>query len=211
MSSESESVLAIQNVSSSETLKLILTNINDQTAQLKNMSITIRNIIKDVDRQAKEIEKLRNKRTRNKAERSANSLPSGITKPVSITDELAVFLDVAPGTLVPRNEVTKKVSDYVKKFALYDHENKQKFVLDSRPEAIVLKTLLGNPTEEVTYFNLQRYLKHHYTSEHPPPSVVKSEPPPVPAVTSTPAVVEEVVKKKTIMVKKKKPTELQEE
>lgn len=189
-------------------IKTVLQDLNDHSAHIKNIIMSVRNILKDSERQNKEIEKLRNKRSRNKAERSVNSLPSGITKPVAITVELATFLGVPPGTLVPRNEVTKGVSSYVKKFELYDTENKQRFDLSntSKPETVVLKTLLGNPTEVVTYFNLQRYLKHHYIGV-----CEKDEAPPSPK-EKVPEVVEVVVppsgeapKKKIIMVKKKKP------
>ena len=148
--------------SSVEHLKSVLMILSEQASVIKGLQNTVRQVIKDHDRQSKELEKLRNKRSRVKAERSPNSLPSGITKPVAITDELAKFLGVAPGTLVPRNEVTKGVSAFVKQNELSDPTNKQKFVLDDRAPAKQLRTLLGNPQEDVTYFNLQRYLKEDY-------------------------------------------------
>ena len=191
-------------ISTSDNLKNILQGLTDQSSQLKSLMNTVRTVLKETEKQNKELEKLRNKRSRNKTERSATALPSGITKPVAITDELAKFLGVAPGTLVPRNEVTKGVSGYVKKFELYDPVNKQKFVLDTRPEAVVLKTLLGNPTEEVTYFNLQRYLKHHYVN-------LGETPTPAPVVAAVVAEAAVAKKKTVIMVKKKKSPELTEE
>ena len=173
---------------------------------------TVRIIIKDSDKKERELEKLRNKRSRNKTERSATSLPSGITKPVSISDDLAKFLCVAPGTLVPRNEVTKGVSSFVKSNNLSDPANKQRFVLDDREPAKKLRALLGNPAEDVTYFNLQRYLKHHYlpmAPSDPTPKTPKVKV--VPVVTPAPPVepVAEPMKKK-ILVKKVK-THLAEE
>ena len=196
-------------MSSSDMLKSILVHVNDQVAGLKVVMNIIRTVLKDTDRQSKELEKLRNKRSRIKTERSANALPSGITKPVAITDELAKFLGVPPGTLVPRNEVTKGVSGFVKSNELSDPSNKQKFVLDDRPQAKVLRALLGNPSEDVTYFNLQRYLKHHYIHDTEPKVSKKA----VVVVESAPVVEEAVTAptpKKKIMVKKKS-TELTEE
>ena len=198
-------------VSSSDMLKSILLNLNDQVAGMKNVMNVIRAVLKDTDKQSKELEKLRNKRSRVKTERSANALPSGITKPVAITDELAKFLGVPPGTFVPRNEVTKGVSGFVKSNDLSDPSNKQKFVLDDRPQAKILRALLGNPSEDVTYFNLQRYLKHHYIQD---PDAVKTPKKPVaPVVVVAEPIAEPVpapVLKKKIMVKKKTP-ELTEE
>ena len=200
-------------VSPSESLKNILQSFIDLSGVMKAQMINIRSAIKESDKQSKELEKLRNKRSRNKTERAANSQPSGITKPVAISDELAKFLGVAPGTLVPRNEVPKGVSGYVKANGLSDPTNKQKFVLDDREHAKVLRTLLGNPTEDVTYFNLQRYLKHHYLASEAPPKTPKAPKvkatAPVAVPVPEPVAAPEPAKKK-IMVKKKK-TELTEE
>jgi chromatin remodeling complex protein RSC6 len=206
--------------SSVEHLKSVLMILSEQASVIKGLQNTVRQVIKDHDRQSKELEKLRNKRSRVKAERSPNSLPSGITKPVSITDELAKFLGVAPGTLVPRNEVTKGVSAFVKQHELSDPTNKQKFVLDDRAPAKQLRTLLGNPQEDVTYFNLQRYLKQHYLpmpgAEATPKKAAapkKAAEPVTPAPKSAPPppTEPETPKKKVMMVKKVKKTELAEE
>ena len=204
-------------VESVDHLKNVLTVLTEQANVIKTLIGTVRTVIKDSDKQSKELEKLRNKRTRVKTERNPDALPSGITKPVAISDELAVFLGVAPGTLVPRNEVTKGVSAFVKKNEISDPANKQRFVLDDRPAAKTLRTLLGNPNEDVTYFNLQKYLKHHYIMSDAPPATPKKVKKPVektPVVVATPApvVVAEPEKKKVVkkvIVKKK--SELVEE
>ena len=218
MSTEIEATPAVIKTDVSDQLKNMLNIINEQSAQLKMFANTVRSVIKEVDRQSKDLEKLRNKKTRVKVERSPDALPSGITKPVAISDELAKFLGVAPGTLVPRNEVTKGVSGFVKSNNLSDPENKQKFILDDRAPAKALKVLLGNPTEAVTYFNLQRYLKHHYIIDPnapvaPPKKVVskKAEPVPEVVVKVEPVAVEPEKKKKKIVVVKKKSEGLTEE
>jgi len=145
-----------------DSLKTVLSILNEHMAKTKTLATYVRATMKAVDRQTKDLDKLRNKSSRAKTERKNNGVQSGITKPVPISEELAVFLGVAPGTMVPRNEVTKGVSAYVHKHELSDPTNRQKFILDTTPEGLALKKLLGNPTDPVTYFNLQRYLKHHY-------------------------------------------------
>ena len=198
--------------SPSDMVKSLYTNYNEMSVMLQYALNKIRMLQKAVDTQSKENEKYRNKRSRVKTERSANALPSGITKPVVISDELAKFLGVALGTLVPRNEVTKGVSGFVKSNDLSDPSNKQKFVLDDRPQAKVLRALLGNPAEDVTYFNLQRYLKHHYIQDPDAVKVPKkavSIPVEVPVV-KTPVEPPTSTPKKKIMVKKKT-SELTEE
>ena len=196
-------------VSSVDTIKNMINTINEQVATNKTLLITLRSLLKETEKSSKELDKLRNKRSsKTKTVRSPDALPSGITKPVAISDELAKFLGVAPGTLVPRNEVTKGVSTFVKSNELSDPTNKQKFILDERPAAKTLRVLLGNPKEDVTYFNLQRYLKHHYvpvTVDVKAPVVAVKTPEPVEA--GEPA----APLKKKILVKKPKSVELREE
>jgi chromatin remodeling complex protein RSC6 len=204
--------------SSIDAIKNIMNTLVEQAAINKTLQNSLRSILKDAEKNSKELDKLRNKKTRTKTERSPNALPSGITKPVAISDELAKFLGVAPGTLVPRNEVTKGVSGFVKSNELSDPANKQKFVLDDRPAAKTLRALLGNPKEDVTYFNLQRYLKHHYlpmapseketTPAAPKPVKTKVAAPPPTPVAAEPVAPVKVVKKVLV---KKKTTELAEE
>jgi chromatin remodeling complex protein RSC6 len=215
---EVETVQPVKIESSSEQLKAILATMGEQSSQLKILMNNVRSVLKDVERQGKELDKLHNKKSRSSSARKESGQPSGITKPVSISDELAKFLGVAPGTLVPRNEVTKGVSAFVRKHDLSDPSNKQKFVLTSKPEGAELKVLLGNPAEEVTYFNLQRYLKHHYLPmEKAPASPVaaKVTPKPAPVVAPVPVTAapdaETPKVKKIIKVVKKKSTELSEE
>jgi chromatin remodeling complex protein RSC6 len=204
MSTEIETMDASKiEIASVDNLKSVLQSLTDHSVSIKALINTVRTVIKDFDKKDKELEKLRNKRSRNKTERAANALPSGITKPVAISDELAMFLGVAPGTLVPRNEVTKGVSGFVKGNDLSDPANKQKFILDEREPAKKLRALLGNPSEDVTYFNLQRYLKHHYISV-PGSETPKTPKKPAQVVTETPVaqVVTETPLKKKILVKK---------
>ena len=209
MSTEVESVLATKVESSTEQLKTILSTLTEHSLHMKTLMNNVKTVLKDVERQGKELDKFRNKKSRNTSERKASGVPSGITKPVAISDDLARFLGVEPGTLVPRNEVTKGVSSFVRKFDLSDPTNKQKFVLTSKPEGAQLKTLLGNPEEEVTYFNLQRYLKHHYI---PMPPSEKTESQPIKVeVAKTPEAenstdVNTPKVKKIIKVVKKKPS-----
>jgi hypothetical protein len=164
MATETETPI-VNNVN--DQLKNLLTSLTDQQSQIKGLINSVRTILKDVDKQSREFDKLKNKKSRTRSERKASDTPSGITKPVAISDELAIFLGVEPGTLVPRNEVTKGVSSYVKKYDLSDPTNKQKFALTEKPEGLALMKLLGNPVDTVTYFNLQRYLKHHYIQAAP--------------------------------------------
>ena len=57
-----------------------------------------------------------------------------------------------------RTEVTKYLTQYIKNNSLQDQENRRKIVPDAK-----LKTLLNvKDSDEVTYFNLQKYMKVHF-------------------------------------------------
>lgn len=85
---------------------------------------------------------------------------SGFAKPTSVSEELASFLGLAAGELIARTEVTKRINKYVKENSLQNQENKRVIVLDD-----TLRKLVNPPDDvELTFFNLQKYLKHHYTS-----------------------------------------------
>jgi chromatin remodeling complex protein RSC6 len=196
--------------STNDQLKTILQVLSDQAAVTKALINSVKNVLKDAEKQSKELDKLRNKKSRSSGERKASGQQSGITKPVSISDELSAFLGVEVGTLVPRNQVTKGVSEYVRKFNLYEPTNRQKFILTETHEGKALHVLLGKPEEQVTFFNLQRYLKHHYTSVGVPSAPKADVAKPVPVKGPEPVAEPEVSetpkpKKKILVVKKKVP------
>lgn len=200
-------------LSASDNVKSVIAMLNDHLGKTKALLTYMRNTLKEVERQSKDFDKLKNKHSRNKSERKMNGVQSGITKPVPITDELAMFLGVAPGTKVPRNEVTKGVSSYVRSHNLSDPTNRQRFILTASAEGLALKVLLGNPQEDVTYFNLQRYLKHHYILGQPDEVVPVAETEPVKNTDEVSAnnvpkeSSKEKLLKKKLVLKKKTPSE----
>jgi chromatin remodeling complex protein RSC6 len=200
----STDVLSETKMSTGDSLRAILASLTTESATIKNLIANVRNVLKDVERQTKDYDKLVNKRSRNKGEKKVSDAPSGITKPVAISDDLAVFLGVAPGTLVPRNEVTKGVSAYVRQHELYDPTNRQKFSFANKPEGKVLFKLLGEPEEIVTYFNLQRYLKSHYITVSPTEAPVVSA---VPVIQADVPSTSEPAKKKSTEKPAEKPAE----
>lgn len=107
----------------------------------------------------KEYERL--KKTSDKVERkraNARSTPNGFAKPTKISEDLCVFLGVPKGTEKSRTEVTREINKYVKTKNLSDPKNKRII----RPDATLKKLLNTTDKDEVTYFNLQKYLKHHF-------------------------------------------------
>jgi chromatin remodeling complex protein RSC6 len=96
-----------------------------------------------------------------KRKSSGNRAPSGFVKPTRISDELAKFLGKTVGTEMARTEVSKEINAYIREKGLQDKENGRKI----HPDASLSKLLALTASDELTYFNLQRYMKHHFIKE----------------------------------------------
>jgi chromatin remodeling complex protein RSC6 len=93
-----------------------------------------------------------------KKKASGNRQPSGFVKPTRISDELAQFLGKTIGTEMARTDVSKEINAYIRSNGLQDKSNGRKINADTK-----LSTLLKlKKDDELTYFNLQRYMKHHF-------------------------------------------------
>ena len=79
-----------------------------------------------------------------------------VQKPLS--DELCSFMGLKHGEKRSQTEVTKYVSDYVKTHNCFDPNFKRRII----PNAALAKLLRVDDKTEVTYLNLQKYLKVHF-------------------------------------------------
>ena len=105
---------------------------------------------------------LKNAQKNSKKRRTTgNRQPSGFVKPTRISDELAKFLGKTVGTEMARTEVSKEINAYIREKGLQDKENGRKI----HPDASLSKLLALGSSDELTYFNLQRYMKHHFIKE----------------------------------------------
>lgn len=109
---------------------------------------------KTVTREMKTALKASSKKRRN----TGNRKPSGFIKPTRISDELAHFLGKDVGTEMARTEVSKEINAYIQAHKLQDKSNGRIIHADSK----LSKLLKLQKNDELTYFNLQRYMKHHF-------------------------------------------------
>ena len=85
--------------------------------------------------------------------------PSGFAKPAALSKELCDFLKQPYGTEMARTDVTKFLTKYIKENSLQQESDKRII----KPDAPLFKLLgLTNDSEEITYFNLQKYMKPHF-------------------------------------------------
>ena len=105
-------------------------------------------------RELKTAQKQSSKRKR----KAGNRAPSGFVKPTRISDELAKFLEKPSGSEMARTEVTRDINKYIRVHNLQDKENGRKINPDTKLAAL----LKLKKTDELTYFNLQRYMSPHF-------------------------------------------------
>ena len=89
---------------------------------------------------------------------ASRRMPSGFVAPTLISDQLAQFLGVPLGTRISRVDVSRKINKYMRDKGLADRENGRKINPDENLRALLRVT----PNDEVTYFTLQKLMKHHF-------------------------------------------------
>jgi SWIB/MDM2 domain len=75
-----------------------------------------------------------------------------------LSDELCSFMGLKVGDKRSQTEVTKYISEYVKTHNCYDPSFKRRII----PNAALMKLLKVDDKTEVTYLNLQKFLKVHF-------------------------------------------------
>jgi len=75
-----------------------------------------------------------------------------------LTDELCTFMGLPSKSLKSQTDVTKFISGYVKSHNCFDPNFKRRIL----PDAKLAKLLRVKDKDEVTYLNLQTYLKVHF-------------------------------------------------
>ena len=97
-------------------------------------------------------------KSKRRAASKAPRTPSGFVKPTKISAELAAFLGKSDNTEMARTEVTKEINAYIRSNGLQNKDNGRIINADTK-----LKTLLNlNGDDQLTYFNLQRYMSPHF-------------------------------------------------
>jgi chromatin remodeling complex protein RSC6 len=131
----------------------IINNLTAFKSQITNIQQQIRNLEKGVKKQMKGL-----KKNAVKSKNKGNRKPSGFAKPTKVTNDLCVFLNKENGTEIARTEVTRSLVNYIKSNNLENKDNNKVITPDSK-----LKYLLGiQDGEELTYFNIQKFMNKHF-------------------------------------------------
>lgn len=144
----------VENVDLAAQSTEFLSKLNQLGSLFNTLKTEFRSLEKKWTRELKAVQKTQSKRKR----KSGNRQPSGFVKPTKISDELASFLEKPVGTEMARTDVTREINKYIRSHNLQDKANGRKIIPDAKLQSL----LKLKKTDELTYFNLQRYMSPHF-------------------------------------------------
>jgi len=133
-------------------------SISSKLQQVVAFAATLRSELRALERHAVKEIRIAQKASAKKRRKVGNRAPSGFVKPTLISKELSEFLGKTDGSEMARTEVTREINAYIRNNNLQDKENGRRINPDSKLKSL-LKLKKG---EELTYFNLQRYMSPHF-------------------------------------------------
>ena len=131
----------------------LLAQLTSLRSQLTTVTTQVRMLSKRADRELKQAQKVGRKKRK-----TGNRAPSGFVKPTKISSELAAFLNKPKGTEMARTEVTREINNYIREHKLQDPNNGRHIIADTKLKKLLKLTSKDN----LTYFNLQRYMSPHF-------------------------------------------------
>jgi len=137
----------------SDQFTALLAQLSAFRSQLTSVTAQVRALNKRSDRELKQAQKAGRKKRK-----TGNRAPSGFVKPTKISMELANFLGKEKGTEMARTEVTREINTYIRAHKLQDPKNGRRILADAK----LRKLLKLKKEDELTYFNLQRYMSPHF-------------------------------------------------
>ena len=130
----------------------LLGQLNGLRTQITSLSAQLRALRTRSEREIRLAQKQARKR------KNTNRKPSGFVKPTKISTELASFLSKPKGTEMARTEVTREINAYIREHNLQNPKNRRHILPDTK----LRKLLKIGKNDELTYFNLQKYMSPHF-------------------------------------------------
>tara|TARA_Y100000816_G_scaffold289435_1_gene275882 strand:+ start:418 stop:1002 length:585 start_codon:yes stop_codon:yes gene_type:complete len=145
----------VEEVSVESKLAEFSTKLQQALSIFSTLKADYKTLVKTVEREMKVARKASKKR---RSVAPGERKPSGFTAPTRISDELAIFLNKEVGTEMARTAVSKEIHQYIQANGLARKDN-GRFII---PDDKLCKILNCKKTDEISYFNLQTYLKPHF-------------------------------------------------
>ena len=140
----------------SQQMSELMTIFTRLSTEARSAATKLRALDKQYQRTLRVAQKNSNKKRKNTS--GAPRAPSGFVKPTLISKELATFLNKPHGSEMARTEVTKEINSYIRANKLQDQKNGRVI----RPDTKLANLLKIGKNDELTYFNLQKYMSPHF-------------------------------------------------
>lgn len=142
-------------------VNMYVSKLNNYVERISKMNKELKDLVgvgKNLEKEFNSIIKIMSKKNKTKSE---NRPLSGFAMPSKLSDELYEFLNINKGDKVPRKDVTRMINEYITRNNLRDEKDKRVI----KPNAELHKIFNSCEKDEITYFNLQSYMKHHFIKD----------------------------------------------
>lgn len=143
-----------------EEFTLVVSELDTALTTIRNLKTRLQKLEKQVHRDTKALNKKANGKRARKP-RDPNAPKSGFAKEGPVSDEMRKFLGMKKDELISRTDVTKRIHEYCKSKNLQDPADKRQI----KPDASLRKLLRINKGDDLTFFNLQKYMKVHFPNK----------------------------------------------
>lgn len=143
-----------------EEFTLVVSELDAAMTTIRNLKSRLQKLEKQVHRDTKALnKKALGKRARKP--RDPNAPKSGFAKEGPVSDEMRKFLGMKKDELISRTDVTKRIHEYCKSKNLQNPADKRQI----KPDASLRKLLKMNKDDDLTFFNLQKFMKVHFPNK----------------------------------------------
>ena len=142
-----------------EEFTAVVTELDNAMTTIRNLKARLQKLEKQVHRDHKVMAK--KLRGRPRKARDPNAPKSGFARPGPVSDEMRKFLSLSKDEQISRTDVTKRIHQYCKDKNLQNPSDKRHIKAD----ASLRKLLKMSKDDELTFFNLQTYLKVHFPNK----------------------------------------------
>ena len=154
------SVVDTSVVSYLDEFSAVVSELDSALSLVRSLKSRVQKLEKLVQKEHKALNKKARGRGPRKV-RDPNAPKSGFAKEGPVSDEMRKFLGLKSDELISRTNVTKRIHEYCKDHNLQNPSDKRQINADS-----TLKKLLKmKKGDDLTFFNLQKYMKVHFPNK----------------------------------------------
>ena len=143
-----------------EEFTAVVSELDTAMNTIRMLKTRLQKLEKQVHRDTKALNKKANGKRARKP-RDPNAPKSGFAKEGPVSDEMRKFLGLKKDELISRTDVTKRIHEYCKTKNLQNPADKRHIKAD----ASLRKLLKMNKDDDLTFFNLQKYMKVHFPNK----------------------------------------------